>query len=152
MSLNDYSALKASCCLPLACRPVEINGKLYFDGGIAEPIPIAKALEDGCDKIIIVLTKPREEYAKQMRFTGVLTGAMKKYPAIAKLTALRQKKCLDALKAIEQLEKDGRAFVLAPKDCFGMKTLTRDRETVMKMYEAGYRDAQKLVEETDFLG
>lgn len=152
MRLNDYSALKASCCLPLACKPVEIDGRLYFDGGVAEPIPIEKALADGCDKIIIVLTKPRGQYAEAMRHTDIVTRALHEFPAVARQTALRQKKCLHALQIIEQLEKDGRAFVLAPEDCFGMKTLTRDRETVMKMYESGYRDAQKLVEKTDFLG
>ncbi|MCD7775620.1 MAG: patatin family protein, partial [Clostridiales bacterium] len=31
--------VSASCCIPLASKPINIDGVPYFDGGVAEPIP-----------------------------------------------------------------------------------------------------------------
>lgn len=35
-----------------ACKPIEIDGKLYYDGGVTDAIPVQRALDDGCDKIV----------------------------------------------------------------------------------------------------
>ena len=64
---DDYTVLMASCCLPVACRPVIMDGKACFDGGVADPVPVRKALYDGCDKIILILTRPVNE----VRVAGV---------------------------------------------------------------------------------
>lgn len=42
---------------PLVSRPVEINGKLYLDGGLADSIPLLHAVTDGCRKNVVVMTK-----------------------------------------------------------------------------------------------
>ena len=51
-----FTAIKASCALPIICEPVELDGKHYVDGSIADPIPFLHLLEQGCDKVIVVLT------------------------------------------------------------------------------------------------
>ena len=38
-------ALRASSSIPILAEPVKINGRLYFDGGISDPIPIEKSIE-----------------------------------------------------------------------------------------------------------
>ena len=50
--------VKATCSVPMLCDPVEINGKHYLDGSIADSIPIQHALDMGCDRVVIVMTKP----------------------------------------------------------------------------------------------
>lgn len=30
----------------------------YFDGGLSDPVPIEKAFADGCDRVVLILTKP----------------------------------------------------------------------------------------------
>ena len=47
---------KATCSVPMLCAPVELDGKHYLDGSIADSIPIEHALEMGCDKLVIILT------------------------------------------------------------------------------------------------
>lgn len=143
---NDYGILKASCCLPGVCKPVEFQGNLYFDGGVAEPIPIEKAFSDGCDKVILVLTKPRAEYCTPMLATRVLSARIKKYPAVYSLMRSLHERSAEILKKVEQLEKEGKVLVIEPSDCFGMNTLTRDYEPMTKMYEQGYKDAEKIIE------
>lgn len=46
--------LLASCALPVAFKPVRIQGKTYYDGGILDNTPYKPLLEAGCDEIIII--------------------------------------------------------------------------------------------------
>lgn len=37
---DDYNILKASSAIPFACTPYEIQGNLYFDGALGDPVPL----------------------------------------------------------------------------------------------------------------
>lgn len=147
--LNDYVYLKATCCLPIVCRPVNIDGKDYYDGGIADPIPFRKAFEDGCDRVIIILTKPREDYTLALDYLPLLKKFSRKYPEVLKLAESMHKRNEESLREIAQLEKEGKAVVLEPGSCFGMKTLSKDTDAIKKMYWQGYEDGIKCLK--DFL-
>ena len=54
---RNIDAVRASASMPLVSRPVEINGKLYLDGGLADSIPLLHAVTDGCRKNVVVMTK-----------------------------------------------------------------------------------------------
>ena len=56
ISLNK--ALVASSSIPMLAKPVNINGKLYFDGGVSDSIPVKYALSRH-EKAVVVLTRPR---------------------------------------------------------------------------------------------
>lgn len=57
---KDFTVLKASAALPMFTPPVEFEGRKYFDGGVADSIPVRHALDDGCDRLLIVRTRPRD--------------------------------------------------------------------------------------------
>ncbi|MGM0436037.1 MAG: patatin-like phospholipase family protein [Bacillota bacterium] len=46
--------LLASCALPVAFKPIKIQGKTYYDGGILDNTPYKPLIEAGCDEIIII--------------------------------------------------------------------------------------------------
>jgi NTE family protein len=66
-------AMAASCAVPLVWPPVEINGRLYVDGGMRSP---ANAdLATGCDVVLAVAPLPRafskyHSLPEQLRRTG----------------------------------------------------------------------------------
>lgn len=70
MKQDDYKPIMASSAIPAACRPVEIDGIPYYDGGIADAIPVRHALEKGCDRLVVILSKRRDYVRKPqgMRF------------------------------------------------------------------------------------
>lgn len=70
MIQDDYRHIMASCAIPAACKPIEIDGQYYYDGGISDSIPVQRALDAGCDKLVVILSKTRD-YVKnpeKMRF------------------------------------------------------------------------------------
>jgi predicted patatin/cPLA2 family phospholipase len=54
-----FLRLKASSRIPLlAGPPIRVGGEGCFDGGLAAPIPVRPALEEGCTHVLALLTKP----------------------------------------------------------------------------------------------
>jgi NTE family protein len=47
-------AIQASCSVPFFVAPVEIDGRLYVDGGISDMVPVSALREMGADYIIAV--------------------------------------------------------------------------------------------------
>lgn len=59
--------LMASAALPAFYnKPVMIHGKGYLDGGIVEPLPVAKAIADGATHVLVLSTVP-EGYRHEVR-------------------------------------------------------------------------------------
>lgn len=46
--------LLASCAIPIVFKPIHIDGKTYYDGGVLDNAPYKPLIEAGCDKIIVV--------------------------------------------------------------------------------------------------
>lgn len=144
MSHDEYTLLKASCAIPVVCRnPIAFKGKKYFDGGLADPIPYKKAFTDGCDKVIICLTLPIE-YEKSAMPKALVNLLLKKYPETGKHVISSDVYYSESVKEIIELEKQGKVLILYPENCFGIKTITRDRDGLNKLYNLGYKDAEKI--------
>lgn len=54
MDVGLAEAVYASCALPLFYPPAELNGRFYVDGGVADALPVQRAVERGADLIIAV--------------------------------------------------------------------------------------------------
>lgn len=144
MKQDDYTVLKASCCMPGVCRPVKMGDELYVDGGVADPVPIQKAFDEGCDKVILVLTKPREDYCKPLLATKVLSARLRRYPEVLSLMKSLHTRCGEIFERVAQWEKEGKVFVIEPSELHGMTTLNTDSEAIYKLYEQGYKDAEAI--------
>ena len=75
--------LRATCAIPLYFPPVHLGGAVFYDGGIADPVPIVKSLHDGNRKNLIVLTQPDGYRKTHTRGTKFGARALhRKYPAM----------------------------------------------------------------------
>ncbi len=146
MMQDDYNIMKASCCIPVVCKPYEIHGVPYYDGGISDPIPVRKALEDGCDKVVVILTKPIDTVRNPDKDRLPSKVLKRKYPKAAAALANRYKTYNSQVQLAKKYQSEGKVFILAPDSCEGMDTLTRDKSIIDKLYRKGYRDAQKAVQ------
>ena len=146
---GNFDPIKASCAVPGACQPYPVLGKPGFDGGVADPIPYKRALEQGCDRIVLLLTRPANYLRPPLAHPEVMERALRRWPnaygALLRRSA-RYNRDVDAVKA---MEREGRALLVAPADIAGMSTLTRDKAAVERLYRMGYRQGERIL---DFVG
>lgn len=149
ISKDNYKILSASCNIPVLNKPVEINGEFYFDGGFADPVPIKKAFEEGCDKVVLILTRLIDKPRSPTR-DGIFAKFLKlKYPKAAERLKNRAKDYNESIEYAKKLEKEGKVLILSPKNVYGLDTLTRDKEAMKMLYNDGKKDAEKITKWLD---
>ena len=139
---------RASCSMPLICPMVNVDGIPYLDGGLADSIPIERAMEIGNGKSIVVLTR-NPGYRKKMPSRATVQlyrRAYKKYPNLIRSIVNRSIVYNRTMKRIEQLESEGKIFVLRPL-IPTVSRLEKDYDTLMHFYEHGYRLMRKEYDE-----
>lgn len=146
LSQDDYTLLKVCCALPAACRkPIKFKGGEFFDGGLSDPIPYKKAFEEGCDKLIICITKPID-FRKTPMTPWLSKLFLFRYPKILESVLTMHNAYNNGIEEILELERQGKALVVYPRECFGIETLSKDKEGMQKLYELGYEDGKKIEE------
>lgn len=141
---DNYNILNASCAIPVVCKPCEIDNVLYCDGGVSDPVPIQKALDEGCDKIVLILTKPKS-FRKSNRKEVVLSKIIKNNkPNLSNALLNSCQKYNDAVDFAIELEKQGKCLIIAPDDCCGVDTLTKDKANLDRLYKKGYEDGSAI--------
>ena len=142
---DDYDVCKASSAIPFVCKP-------YFIGGVPllrrragrRGCPSRRAFACGCDRVVLILTKPRDTIRTNEGDCKFADRIQKKYPRAAEQLRLRAEHYNQGVALAKRLEAEGRALILAPDDTCGVNTLTRDREGMERLYEKGLRDAEAL--------
>ena len=135
---EDYTMIRATCALPMFFPAIELDGQKYYDGGIADPIPVKKALEDGCDKVLIVLTQPRgfvKRYGKYDKMGARMLG--RKYPEMKKMIQSRPERYNETVQYCESLAKEGKAMIIRPNHL--LNSFESDIRKIEMAYWHGYR-------------
>lgn len=146
MAQNDYHILKASSSIPVICKPYFVDGIPYYDGGLADPVPVEKAFSDGCDKVVVILTRPKDVVQEQKKDVPLAKLLRHKYAKAADKFLLSYKKYNDGVALAKEYAKQGKVLIIAPDDCCGMNTLTKNKKCLENMYHKGYTDALSLQE------
>ena len=139
---------RASCSMPLICPMVNVDGIPYLDGGLADSIPIERAMEIGNGKSIVILTR-NPGYRKKMPSRATVQlyrRAYKKYPNLIRSIVNRSIVYNRTMKLLEQLESEGKIFVLRPL-IPTVSRLEKDYDALMHFYEHGYRLMRKQYDE-----
>lgn len=144
-NLDDKATmLRATCALPIFFPVIKLNGNEYYDGGICDPIPIKKAIEDGNDKHLIILTQPKG-YKKELSKKNVLVAKLlnNKYPNLKDALLNRHDSYNETVRFCEELEKQGKALILRPE--FSLESFEKDVDKLKANYNHGYDLATKRI-------
>ena len=144
---NNYQLIKASCCLPAACRPREYKGNFFYDGGLSDPIPAEHALAKGCDKVVVILSKPRDFVMQPQKMRIFYHVACRNFPRTVSMIEGRHISYMDHFRKIFELEKEGKAFVFAPSRHLPMGTYRMNADQNQALYNLGISDFENRVEE-----
>ena len=141
---DRYEFLMASSCVPVACRPWPVGKRVYYDGGISDPIPFRRAFAAGCDKVVVVLTRPKDTPRKPGKDPWFARVLNRRYPASARALARRAETYNAALAEAKALEAEGKVLILAPDSIEGLKTLSQDHGKLEELYRKGRQDAERV--------
>jgi predicted patatin/cPLA2 family phospholipase len=142
MKQDDYGILKASSAIPVICRPYAVHGVLYFDGALGDAIPVRKAFEEGCDRVVVILTRPENTPRSPAKDIKLAKRLRKRYPRSAEKLLSRAERYNKSVILTQNYVKQGKAVIVAPDDISGMDTLSRSKEALQRLYEKGYHDAK----------
>ena len=136
--------VQASCSLPLATKGVELNGQLYYDGGLVDSIPLAKAFDDGCQKAVVILTQ--DKHYEKRPINPRLIKLAKKYPRVAEAMAVRHTIYREQQDYVSEMAAQGRAYVIQPRTPLHCPTLEKNTTTLEAIYRLGYRQGLEEIE------
>lgn len=136
---------KASCSLPFMCRPTMLDGTPYYDGGIADSIPVRKALDDGCEKLVIVLTQSAGFRKQPLKHPALVRLLYQEYPKLTKTFLRRHENYNESLGIVQMLEQQGKATVLRPIAELNVSRTERNPQKLNVLAHAGYELAMKLL-------
>ena len=139
--------VQASCAMPLMFPIYHIDGQPYLDGGVADPIPWQRALDQGCDRVVVVLTRPRDFVRKPDTLMPMIRRKYKDYPNFVAAMESRAQRYNEDRARMFQLEREGRLLVIAPETTCGVSRTERNTEKLRLLWGHGYQMAVDRMEE-----
>ena len=138
--------VRASSTVPIAMKPLPIDGRTYFDGGLGTGagLPLHLAEQDGHERFVMLATRPAG-YRKhpvtpvQRAVFGRLLG---RWPHVLEATLTRPERYNAELDRIAQIEREGRALVIRP-DTMPVSNGTLDTAELQRAYVMGHEQLER---------
>lgn len=143
---TDIEWIRASASIPIVSKPVKLDGYELLDGGVSDSIPVNWMLERS-DKTVIVLTRDKSYHKEPMKYIHLLKKAFKEYPNLQKALENRYIVYNKTLDKIEQLEREGKVFVIRPSKPIACAMIEKDPDHLQEIYDIGRRDALHYLED-----
>lgn len=143
---EKWSNFRATCAIPLYFPAIPIDGTLYYDGGISDPIPIRKAITDGNEKNLIILTQPkgyRKTLTKQNKAAAKLLK--RRYPGMERALLERHLLYNDTIQFCEELEQAGKAVIFRPE--YKLESFEKNIKQLEANWQHGYDMAKQRMSE-----
>ena len=136
--------VRASSSLPFVCPIAYVDGRPMLDGGIADSIPLARALEQGYEHAIVVLTRHRG-YRKEEKPPRIPSFIYKRYPKLREALQTRGVRYNEQLAMVERLEDEGRITVIRPDHPVEVARIETDINKMNTLYQHGFDVAEKVL-------
>ena len=137
--------VKASSSLPYVCPITYVDGEPMLDGGIVDSIPVVRAMQQGYDRNVVVLTRNRG-YRKKEKDIKIPHFIYKKYPRLRVALSRRCQVYNEQLELVEQLEDEGKIWVIRPVRRMEVDRIETDIKKLTALYEEGYICAKRVLE------
>ncbi|MBR4513394.1 MAG: patatin family protein [Lachnospiraceae bacterium] len=144
---RDLLWMRASGSMPVVSRPVNIDGKLYLDGGITDPVPLKFMESIGYNRNVIVLTQPDGYMKEKSSSLPVMRIALKDYPKTFEAMAKRHMLYNAQMKAVKRREEKGYALVVRPPESLGISRTENDPDELERVYQIGRTEGEKRLED-----
>lgn len=143
---DPFAVLHATSALPLVSEsPVTLGGRRFVDGGVTDPLPVARALHDGHADLLVISNRPQGERRAESRALVRLVG--RRFPALAREAALHHEHHNAALRLAEHPPEGARVRIVRPERDLGVTRFTRDARLMRRAIDAGLADGARVAAE-----
>lgn len=135
---------KASSSLPFVAPICVVDGVPMLDGGITDPIPVARAVERGYRQNVIVLTHPRGY--RDGRDVRMPRFVYRSYPRLRVVLSRMNRVYNEHIALVERLEESGLALCIRPDADLDVDRLEQNTARLTALYDNGRRAAERLLD------
>ena len=128
--------VRASSSLPYVSKIVNVDGIPMLDGGIADSIPVQRAIDLGHERNVVILTRN-----KGWRDTGKdrkIPYLYKNYPRLRVALSHRHKSYNEQIQLIDDLETAGKITCIRPMRPLEVGRMEKDTDKLERLYEEGF--------------
>ena len=136
--------VRASSALPFACPIAYVDGHPMLDGGIADSIPLQRALDQGYEHVIVVLTR-HKGYRKEEKPTHIPSFVYRRYPKLREALSTRGARYNAQVELVEDLEREGRITVIRPDHPVDVARIETDMNKMNALYQHGFEVAERVL-------
>lgn len=146
---RDIDYVRASASMPTVSRIVQIGDEKLLDGGPADSIPVKWALDQGYDKVVVVLTRDRTFVRQPLGKLeeSLIRMSYGQYPDFVSAALTRHIRYNETREEVFRLEKEGRIFVFAPTQPITVASMEHDPGKIMEIYDQGWHLARKRMDD-----
>ncbi len=146
---HDYGLewIRASASMPLVSRMVEIGGRKFLDGALADSIPVKFFESIGYDRNIVILTQPLGFQKKKDTLLPLMKLWYRNYPELVKSMVTRDIQYNESLRYIRRREETGNLLVIRPPHKLPISRTEKNPKKLRQVYEIGRRVAESRMEE-----
>lgn len=129
--------MRASASMPFVSEIVEIGGRKFLDGGIADSVPLRFFESEGYDRNVVILTR-EDGYVKEKNpLVWLAKIQLRKYPKMIEAIASRHEMYNEQIRYIKEKEEKGEIIVIRPKAALKLGHTEHDPEVLRSVYEEG---------------
>ena len=148
---EPLALVHCGAAIPLLAEcPIEHEGRRYLDGGATDPIPLARAIADGHQDLVVILNRPPGERHPEAAWVSRLLA--RRFPKLA--DAIRRHHALhnEAVKLATSPPPGVRVRLVRPSSDTGVTRTTRELKRIHAAITRGRRDGLRAAGEMGLTG
>jgi len=150
---DGFEWIRASSSMPLVSKMVQIEGRKYLDGALADSIPVKFFQQKGYDRNVVVLTRPKSFVMKKSELMPLIRLKYRQYPKLVAAMEKRHRIYNETLAMISGLERNGKLLVIRPDSPLPVSRVEKNPEKLRQAYEVGRQTAlRRLSDIQKYLG
>lgn len=135
---------KASSSLPYVCPITYVDGRPMLDGGIVDSIPILRAVSQGYEMNVVVLTR-HKGFRKTEKDIRVPRFVYRRYPQLRRVLSRRCQAYNEQLEMADRMEDEGKILAIRPEKPVTVNRIEKDIRKLTDLYNEGYACAEKTL-------
>lgn len=144
---TSFTLMQATCAMPVLFPIIQYQGCQCLDGGAADSIPWKRALEKGCDRVVVVLTRERSYQRQPDSLLPLMRVYYRKYPRFLETMERRADDYNRCRAELFEAERRGDVLVFCPDSTHGFSRVERDVGKIHALWQQGLDHARGRIDQ-----